>query len=279
MAALLGLENVMTQNQRHDSTYSNLNLFPSEAVKTTTESASDTTRIHRLGQLALRYPLFLLGGIWLISVLIAVSAFGGLMDPGVDRSSQVTAPPTQQPSKSQNSKPSPSATDTDAPAGSAAASSTSAIAATAQSSAAELPGWSLLFLVGTCAAGCFVLSRLLQRPVSKSTAPQPRRSQRQPTPPKPPVPAAGPKRLKPFSVPLPETQPLAAPAQPSPQFTPPTQIAQSAPAQAAAGPSTYPASSVVTVLPEQEDHPLDWPEGSLAHQLDMRQQRSLSSFL
>lgn len=34
-----------------------------------------------------------------------------------------------------------------------------------------------------------------------------------------------------------------------------------------------------TVVPEDEPHPLDWPEESLAHSLDMRQRRSLSSLM
>lgn len=34
-----------------------------------------------------------------------------------------------------------------------------------------------------------------------------------------------------------------------------------------------------TVVPEDEAHPLDWPEESLAHSLDLRQRRSLSSLM
>ncbi|MEO0459165.1 MAG: hypothetical protein AAF152_21675, partial [Cyanobacteria bacterium P01_A01_bin.114] len=37
--------------------------------------------------------------------------------------------------------------------------------------------------------------------------------------------------------------------------------------------------SVITVVPANEDHPLDWQAGSLAHRLDVRQKRSLNSFL
>lgn len=36
---------------------------------------------------------------------------------------------------------------------------------------------------------------------------------------------------------------------------------------------------VISVVPASEAHTLDWPEGSLAHQLDVRAKRSLSSFL
>jgi hypothetical protein len=34
-----------------------------------------------------------------------------------------------------------------------------------------------------------------------------------------------------------------------------------------------------TVVPDSEDHPLDWPDASIAHTLDLRQQRSLSSLM
>jgi hypothetical protein len=34
-----------------------------------------------------------------------------------------------------------------------------------------------------------------------------------------------------------------------------------------------------TVVPDSEDHPLDWPDASIAHTLDLRQRRSLSSLM
>ena len=39
------------------------------------------------------------------------------------------------------------------------------------------------------------------------------------------------------------------------------------------------AATSVTVVPDQETSPLDWKEGSLAHKLDVRQTRSVNSFL
>ena len=33
------------------------------------------------------------------------------------------------------------------------------------------------------------------------------------------------------------------------------------------------------IVPDHEDHPLDWSEESVAHSLDLRQKRSLSSFM
>ncbi|NJL44561.1 MAG: hypothetical protein HC922_00005 [Leptolyngbyaceae cyanobacterium SM2_3_12] len=36
---------------------------------------------------------------------------------------------------------------------------------------------------------------------------------------------------------------------------------------------------IPTVVPAEEDHPLDWSEESIAHALDLRQRRSLSSLM
>ena len=45
------------------------------------------------------------------------------------------------------------------------------------------------------------------------------------------------------------------------------------------GLSSAPLSSSVTVVPKQQNHPLDWDEPSLADSLDMRQRRPLSHWL
>jgi hypothetical protein len=42
---------------------------------------------------------------------------------------------------------------------------------------------------------------------------------------------------------------------------------------------TIPPPQQPTVVPDDEDHPLDWSEESLAHTLDLRQRRSLSSWI
>lgn len=46
-----------------------------------------------------------------------------------------------------------------------------------------------------------------------------------------------------------------------------------------AGSSKMPLVASVTVVPKQQDHPLDWDEPSLADSLDMRQRRPLSHWL
>ncbi|MFE4107421.1 hypothetical protein [Almyronema epifaneia] len=272
----------MTQNQRHNSAYPGLDLFPSEAAKASLETSANLERFIRF---VLRYPLGLLGGIWLISVLIAILALGGLMDPGVDRSPQTAQSSPSEPSAT--ASPSTSQRRTTAVEPAAPIESDRAIAVAAQSTTAELPGWSLLFLVGACAGGCFVLSRYLQRPTASGTGLVNRKSSRKPPSTKRSTPlVSGPKRLKPFEPNAPQPQPLTAQETLSPQFsatTPPlhTNVAASKSLSTASTgePTAYEAAAVVTVLPEQADHPLDWPEGSLAHQLDIRQQRSLSSLL
>ncbi|NJO09305.1 MAG: hypothetical protein HC873_06175 [Leptolyngbyaceae cyanobacterium SL_1_1] len=167
----------MTQNQRHDSAYADLNLFPSETSKIPKATAETSSIPERLTRLIWRYPFGLLAGIWLVSVLIALLAFGGLTDPGADPAPQAAEPsPLRSQSSSPESIPQPSSTTAALPR----AESSSAIAEISQSSTAEFPGWSLLLLVGACAGGCFVLSRCLQQPATASTPEANRRSSRRP---------------------------------------------------------------------------------------------------
>jgi hypothetical protein len=47
-----------------------------------------------------------------------------------------------------------------------------------------------------------------------------------------------------------------------------------------ASPAKKPITPVpVTIVPAKENHPLDWGEASLADTLDIRKQRSLSSWM
>ncbi|HEY9737685.1 MAG TPA: hypothetical protein V6D06_15430 [Trichocoleus sp.] len=171
-----------------------------------------------------------------------------------------------------------------------------------------VPVWSLGTLVGLCALGCFLMQRRVTAP------PQARKARSDGAPPRglksavpkrpqarvrslhPAAQSAGPKRLEPFSperdqIVVPNRPPIApGPIAPGPVA--PGPVAQDSVAQglvpvprvanqpqvAVPSPSPSPAPSV-SVVPSQEAVPLDWPEGSLAHSLDMRQRRSLSSFL
>lgn len=140
--------------------------------------------------------------------------------------------------------------------------------------------WTLAALVGSCAGGCWLLSVLLtmprrpkkRRPKSAGQrkkyrlAPRPGQA---PTPPSAtPQPQAetGPKKLDAYD---PE-QPLVPPSQ-APQTTMPTTPATQSSAPAAAAP--------VSIVSDQVQHRLDWPSDSLVNTADVRQRRSLSSYL
>lgn len=167
-------------------------------------------------------------------------------------------------------------------------------------------------LVGLCALGSFVIAQQAKRP------PRPKRKKkmkrkavakpaRKPKPPAKKSP--GPKKLAPFaperdSVVVPSVM-LAAKMSPprvdgaaarSPHATenPKAEGAASGgnrdpirqptlPVQSAAnsGDGGFPQPEIHSpnIVPDHEDHPLDWSEESIAHSLDLRQRRSLSSFM
>ncbi|TVQ10138.1 MAG: hypothetical protein EA368_08010 [Leptolyngbya sp. DLM2.Bin27] len=251
-------------------------------------------------------PLFLLGGLWLTLVCVSAIAYHGLMfnQPIEDTSHRdlpiaiVTPPlPSAAPNAAPNSLPPldtpPEVEPTEAP----------------HSGTVIL--WGLFSLVGLCAFGCFVLTQQIKasaRPKRKKVRP----AAKTPAPVRPPQP----KRLTPY---LPQrddmvvpgvravtASPPATPPQPlSPQPAPPafrpvaraTARAATAPAvaqrstlaarrsrpqpggQAAAEAQAQPPARTPAVVPEGTDLPLDWSEGSVAHALDMRQRRSLSSLM
>jgi hypothetical protein len=230
-------------------------------------------------------PLFLLGGLWLTLVCVSAIAYHGLMfnEPIEDVAPE--APLTVLP----------------VPADDAA----SAPEIVPVQEASPQPGvalWGLLSLVGLCAFGSFALTQQIRassratkrkkarpRPVAKASVPV------QPT---------HPRRLAPYSpqrdglvapgvrlVETPVVRPPSSapvPARPRvgavPQFRAVPQPGRFSSGKAAPSPRPpAPIAPVPTatpaVVPSEADLPLDWSEGSVAHALDMRQRRSLSSLM
>lgn len=126
----------------------------------------------------------------------------------------------------------------------------------------------LMALVGGCALGCGGIMGLAQmaakprqqqlpkpteRLVPRSPSPRRRTARRTLRPP-------APVEARPVS--RREAVPPPAPQQPTP---PP--------------PAPPPAESPATLVAAEDTHPLDWDEASIAHTLDLRQRRSLSSFM
>ncbi|MBE9076664.1 hypothetical protein IQ241_05025 [Romeria aff. gracilis LEGE 07310] len=246
-------------------------------------------------QLLLVRPWLLVVGFWLVSILVGVFALEGIVKPkpllttGIESGRIASgrtvdgAGPTASPFTASGQ---PTA---EAP-----------VAGSDSSRQAGVPVWSLSAMVGACAVGCVMLSqwRRLAR-----TAPRTRRSRsarilvRSTSPssaavPAPSLPLAQSRviQLSHQSDSIARSKPGKSPgqrarrraerrrrgalsirargtAQPPPRRT-----------QANASKNLGP-QPVISVVPASESHQLDWPEGSLAHQLDVRVKRSLSSFL
>ncbi|ESA34794.1 hypothetical protein N836_15350 [Leptolyngbya sp. Heron Island J] len=152
----------------------------------------------------------------------------------------------------------------------------------------SMPAWPLLVMVAACAGGCMLMS-------SQGTlTPESRRGRRRgvttaQTGPRPVGPrsvklrpvrnGSGKRRAKyrrnaqrSTTTPVVAIRPPGQKQRPAPQQSVPS---RSQPVASANGGM----ASAVTVVPDNETSPLDWKEGSLAHKLDVRQTRSINSFL
>ncbi|MEO1591936.1 MAG: hypothetical protein AAFU71_11675 [Cyanobacteria bacterium J06632_22] len=153
--------------------------------------------------------------------------------------------------------------------------------------------WSLWVMVGACAAGCIVLSRpgLItfgtperRRPsrsgnaggrLARATQPSQVSQHKAAAQERNARPQAQHPALKPH---YPQGQVMAVSNPGVIQQVTPTRAQQSAASKLVSF-DVSPAQPDVSVIPAHEDHALDWQEGSLAHKLDVRQNRSLKSFL
>lgn len=229
--------------------------------------------------LLLSQPLLILGGMWALLVLIAALAFGGLLDPEITELPKLS--PMEQSRLSESDRPWSENTiqqDTQ-PSDPMATQPTVAPSANAPSNLVEgdlasnvpgpsIPVWSLAALVISCAAGCLAINHYLNGPPAQAvkTLRQPKQAKASSRPPLRSL-----KRLKPYTASAGNSLEVTDKVQRSPH-----------PAANANLPDTPAHSSnsvVTTVVPPTENNPLDWPDGSLAHQLDLRQQKSLSSWL
>lgn len=262
----------------------------------------------------LRYrPLILLGGLWLGFICAAAFAYSRLMFAGVPPESRQPPPPTTSssevlkdpsaavaplptPTPSESATPEPGPTDrplmVEQP-----------LVADPGETTTTIPGWSLGLIVSLCAVGCFLMARratasprprkvqpnagLKAAPKKLRRSNSPSNRPNQPITKGPIAASTGPKRLQPYS---PERDQIVVPVRPTGvqatggSVTPARPRSGEIPANPIAASTISPhaekvVSPKVTVVPESEPHTLDWPDGSLAHSLDIRQRRSLSSFL
>jgi hypothetical protein len=258
--------------------------------------------------LVLVRPWILVGGFWLMLVLTIAIAFSGLTDPGKQRTAAPPPDDSQDPLVMAAANPDAAAASR-LPADPNVSFQNADPAATLPgNSELPIPAWSLLAMVVACAGGCLIMSRpAILASQKRRVRGRPRTGKlaavalNQPKPAK----ASPPKRLKPQypSAQVMAVQPSGAihrvaaksgGAQPgaSPKSTAkPKNKSRKQPAKPKSDPSATRQSgppkpvsfemspSVITVLPAETSHPLDWPEESLAHSLDVRRKRSFKSFL
>lgn len=226
-------------------------------------------------------PLFLLGALWFTLVCVSAIAYHGLMfnEPVEDAAPEAPLAVMAAPSNDLPSVPEIAIGEETTPR-------------------SGLALWGLLSLVGLCAFGSFVLTQQIKasaRPAKRKKT-RPRPVVKAPAPVQPPHP----RRLAPYSphrdgvvapgariVEVPIVEP---PANPAPSLgrtgtpavgkfrvvskSPPGRSPQTSVPSVASVPT-----ATSTVVPPEADLPLDWAEGSVAHALDLRQRRSLSSLM
>jgi len=207
-------------------------------------------------------PLFLWGSVWVSMLVVGLVALNGLLSPGSSNGSRSTG----------------------------AALSSGAASMPSDPNGGRIPLWLFGAIALSCTAGSVLVSRQLARPApfSRTSKPFPKPTLPTPAPP-PSQKETKPRRLSSYvatEFPFPYSQPLlsrASTAQThrSTTVTPPKpHKAPSAKLPDTARPIAQTSSEVpVAVVPSDENHPLDWGNASLADKLDIRKQRSVSSWL
>ncbi|NEQ52152.1 MAG: hypothetical protein F6K11_18760 [Leptolyngbya sp. SIO3F4] len=224
-------------------------------------------------------PWLLVGGLWLTFVLMIAISLIGLSSPGRELvlepvSSSIAGQPLSGP---------------DVAAASRLALQDDKLVLTQRDPAATLPGvpeqsmpvWPLLVMVVACASGCMLMSRpgLLMSNVRRGRR---RMSvvQAEPRSVAKPNPVRSRRKQRRLNAHRPASQVMAFRTGQRHKIyhTPPQPISKVSKAVSFAVSDESSARSV-TVVPDEQASPLDWKEGSLAHKLDVRQTRSINSFL
>ncbi|MEO1094921.1 MAG: hypothetical protein AAFX01_08475 [Cyanobacteria bacterium J06638_28] len=236
-------------------------------------------------------PLLILAGIWAVLLAIAIVAYSQLLQTAEEssgsRDADIGLTESSAESSAESDASSLDSLPLDRPLNEISGQSSEALPSEpftevpetleASTTITALSPVSLLALVATCAFGCLVIARQLQ---AAPRSPQKGRSHREanrskkvenPTPRATPKPASTSTEL-PKMAPYDPTQPLAkTPAQPTVPSVSSTQLRPNA--------SPQQVTAHTTVVSEAVQHSLDWPQDSLINTQDVRQQRSLSSFM
>jgi len=217
-----------------------------------------------IARFLMQRPLFLWGSAWAAMLVVGLVALNGLLNPASSKGQQ----------------------STDATIGASPAS------VSLDPNGGRIPLWLFGAIALSCTVGSMLLSQQFTRPVPpQRTAKRPKKVSPPPSSPQPSPKATKPEPLAPYvatEFPFPYSQPplsrashSQAPQAPQPSATPPTQRRTSSPqTQAASKPIAQPmAPAPAAVVPTDEQYPLDWGNASLADKLDLRKQRSVSSWL
>ncbi|MEM9979238.1 MAG: hypothetical protein AAF808_16540 [Cyanobacteria bacterium P01_D01_bin.2] len=243
-----------------------------KSVQTAKSQGKSTERLGLWSELFLVRPWLLVGGLWLTSVIMIAIALAGLSNPG----RELTIKPVDSSLLGQPL----SAPD-------AAAVSRLAIedislaqhdpAATLPGDAEQaMPAWPLLLMVAACAGGCLLMSK--QGVLTAQSRRGRRRILGQPTKPRPTRPASSGRHRRSKHRRLGSQRPAS---QVMAFRTGQRTIQHTSPQRSPVQPVSFNVEPArpVAVVPTHETSPLDWKEGSLAHRLDVRQSRSINSFL
>ncbi|MEM9482487.1 MAG: hypothetical protein AAGA83_02230 [Cyanobacteria bacterium P01_F01_bin.116] len=229
-------------------------------------------------------PWLLVVALWLTFVLMIAIALAGLSNPGRE---MVLEPVTGSIAGQPLSAPDAAAFSRLSPADKEIVLTQRDPAATLpEETKKNMPAWPLLLMVVACAGGCMMLSHqgilvdgprrrraapanlsLSHRPVVRSVRPTSKRHRRRKH-----------RRLSPQQ---PDSQVMAFRSGQKIRHTSPQQRQSTTKpvSFALSNDISATASPTVSVVPENETSHLDWKEGSLAHKLDVRQTRSIRSFL
>ncbi|UBF27765.1 hypothetical protein K9N68_07580 [Kovacikia minuta CCNUW1] len=242
------------------------------------------SRVETAAQLVQAHPILFLGGLWVSIFLVGSVALSGLLSPGLPAGRRAS----------------------EAAFGSSTVATN--VAQPKEQSHSRIPIWLFGAITLSCTAGSIFVSKQLTRTERNYKIARPKQSRKygavvdrpvavadRPPRPRKPAPVrrtssrkAQPKRLKPFS---PSDYPAPLPAQPSAQaYHPvsfPVATTQRSEVRTRHPQRVVPKNLVkqpvpqvpVTIVPPEENHPLDWGEASLADTLDLRKQRSLSSWM
>ncbi|MEM9804114.1 MAG: hypothetical protein AAF959_02455 [Cyanobacteria bacterium P01_D01_bin.56] len=253
----------------------------SRASQPTRTSASDKSVIKNgnvWSRLVWVHPWLLVGALWLTFIVMIAIALIGLSNPGreiVLDPISTAGPPLSAPDAAAASRLSPGNGMTEFNQRDPAA------IVPRDATAKDMPAWPLLMMVLACAGGCMLMSHHGLLVTNQS-----RRSQRRGMPGSTPGPirsttigSSGRQRRKQRRLTgyRPTSQVMAFRTGQKLQHThPQARPVVSKPVSFSV--NSEPVKSV-TVVPAEESSPLDWKEGSLAHRLDVRQKRSVNSFL